>query len=429
MTEKYTIAVWVGNGIGGTEKAAVLYAVELARRGHRTIFLCPPGPRDKTLKIGHVRQVDPPSHPATLADFLKAEQVDVVHQHVPGYPMPTPIYPALQLLGESRPHLIETNVFGRMEDPESDQWVDCRCFVSRASGVQAFQRSRRILNSAGLKSTTVLFNPLAEIDRVLPLQRHRAEIRSELGVQPEEIFILRLGRPGNKWNRNEVHVFQQARRQEPRLRMLLMEPPPDIWREVEAGQWGEGIILRPTLSDFEKISAIYTSGDLMLHMPDWGESYGYTIAEAMQQGLPLIVNSTPWGDNAQVELVEHGVTGFVCNSCEGAAHGLLELARSLELRRNFGTAAKERIRGLSDLSGEVDLLEEIMRHLVGDRPLQKMIARNRELLQFQTTFAARERRVLEQEVPGLKVAYLKGRCYQAYRGFRAKIRQWKQNRR
>jgi glycosyltransferase involved in cell wall biosynthesis len=418
MKSPFTVAVTASNGIGGTEKAASLYAVELARRGHRVLFLSHPGLRDRLLAQGNVRLVPPPIDAKTMAEFLRDEQVDVVHQHVPGYPLPSPLYEALRLLGEKRPRLIETTVFGRFEDPAGDEWVDFRCFISKTSALQAYERSRRPLTDESLQRSTVVFYPLPPLDAAGQQRVHRDALRKELGIQPDEIFILRFGRPVKKWNRNEVRVFQKARRKNPLLRMLLMEPPPEIWREVESGRWGEGILLQRALSDFDRLAAIYSAGDLKLHMSDWGESYGYTLAEAMQHSIPVVVTSTPWGDNAQVELVEHGVTGFVCSSIEGAEVALLRLAADPGLRRQFGEAGAKRIDSFSNLVRETDLLEEIIAHVVQGAPLVKILDRNRELMQFKDCFHARERNVLEREDPKLGPAYARMLGYDAYRRLR-----------
>jgi hypothetical protein len=145
----------------------------------------------------------------------------------------------------------------------------------------------------------------------------------------------------------------------------------------------------------------------------------------MQHSLPVITRSTPWCDNAQVELVEHGVTGYVCNSHAGAAEGLLRLAADPIRRRLFGAASVERIDLLSNINHETDLLEEIIRQLVLGEPLREITQRNHQLLQFQPTFAARERRVLESELPGLKIAHWRGISYGAYRTLRSQIGQLK----
>jgi glycosyltransferase involved in cell wall biosynthesis len=420
MKSKLTVAVWAGNGIGGTAKAAVLFAVELVRRGHRVMFLSPSGPRDPDLLHGNVPRINPPAEATGLAEFLKTEQVDLIHQHVTDYARPTPIHDALRLLGDQRPRLIETNVFGRVRDSRGDQWVDFRCFVSRACAVQTFQRSGRPFNGDTLAKSTVLSNPLAPLNPAIQARSYRDEIRKELGIQANELLILRFGREGAKWCRDEVAVFQQVRRRNPLLRMLLMEPRKDIWSEVESGKWGEGILLWRALSDFDQVAAIYSAGDLMLHMSEFGESFGYTIAEAMQHGLPVVTRSTPWRDNAQVELVEHGATGFVCCSRQGAAECVIRLAGDSDLRAQFGASAVERIGGLSNLDYETNLLEEIMRHVVQGEPLKKVTERNHQLVEFDSSFAEREKRAWELEAPGPSLSYLKGAGYIAYRAFRNK---------
>ena len=330
-----------------------------------------------------------------------------------------PIYGALQLLGDQRPRLIETDVFGQAGSSPDDKWIDFHCFVSRTCALQTFQRRGQILSEDALNKSTVLFNPLDSLAPGTPLQSRRLEIREQLGVQANELLILRFGREGAKWCHDEVAVFQQARRQNPSLRLLLMEPRKDIWNEVESGKWGPGILLRRARSDFDQVAALYSAGDLMLHMSEFGESYGYTIAEAMQRGMPVITRSTPWRDNAQVELVEHGTTGFVCCSRSGATECLLRLAEDSSLRAQFGAAGAERIAHLSDLQRETGLLEEIISHVVQGEPLKKVAERNQQIVAFQSSFAEREKRVWELEMPKLSPTYLKGISYLAYRAFRS----------
>ncbi len=416
VTHGLTIAVYAGNSIGGAEKAAVTFAAALSKRGHRLIYLSSAGPRDRDLKAGKVQRMDLPENAAAWAKLLREERVDLIHQHVPGYPHHTSIYEALQLLGETRPRLVETNIFGRLEDPEGDKWIDFYCFVSIASGVQALKRGRLPISPSSLTNKTVVYNPVTEVAPPPPNQR--LEMRNELGLQPGDILILRIGRASKKWNRDEVRVFQRARLRNKSLRLLLMEPPADIWDEVQAGRWGEGILLHRALDDFDRLAAIYSAGDLMLHMAKWGESYGYTIAEAMQHGVPVITRTTPWGDNAQVELVVHGTTGLVCNSIDGAVSALLKLAADQGLREKFSAAGVARIDRLSDRERETDLLEEVFLHVTRKEPLRKVLHRNAELLDFAATFPERENKVIEAETSGLKLSYQLGLLENLYRKWR-----------
>jgi len=95
------------------------------------------------------------------------------------------------------------------------------------------------------------------------------------------------------------------------------------------------------------------------------------------------------------------------------------------LRAQFGAAGVERIRQLSNLEHEGELLEEIMYYLVQGEPLKKVAERNQQLLEFHASFAAREKRVWELDSPGLTLTYLKGVWYLGYRIFRRMVFQMK----
>src|SRR5690606_17108355 len=70
------------------------------------------------------------------------------------------------------------------------------------------------------------------------------------------------------------------------------------------------------------------------------EGFPNVLLEAMAAGLPVV--TTPAGDAASV--VQDGVTGYVVGFDDGVAlvARLLALARSADLRRQFGQAGRQR---------------------------------------------------------------------------------------
>jgi hypothetical protein len=72
----------------------------------------------------------------------------------------------------------------------------------------------------------------------------------------------------------------------------------------------------------EELVKIYHSIDALTHSSRIGESFGRTIGEAMAARKPVVVNSTPWMDNAQIELVDNGKTGFVANTPKTSAEAV-----------------------------------------------------------------------------------------------------------
>jgi len=386
---KGRICVLAGASLGGTEKAATIFAAQLAGRGYDVDYLAAPGPRSEFLKLNNVRVIDANKSVSDLYDYIAQRRPDVIHQHVPGYPVPNNLYPVLQRSHPRRPKIIETNIFGRFEDSLSEQFVDFRMFISMASAAQAFRRARIKDIRTQLDRNTVVYYPVAE-PSLIDLDV-REGFRRDLNIGADEILAVRVGRAGHKWASWECEAYAIARKRSPRLRLFLMEPPGWLAREIAAGRFGTGIIVQKECSDFAWLERLYASADLMIHASDWGESFGYTIAEGMAAGLPVITRSTPWCDNAQVELVKNRETGFVCWSVPELARRLVDFAENRGMRKNMGTAAKNRILRLASPSDELELLEDVILYCTTGSTIGRITSRNTALLRFIGSFARLER--------------------------------------
>ena len=194
-----------------------------------------------------------------------------------------------------------------------------------------------------------------------------------------------------------------------------MEPGDDLKRDIAAGRYGDGIHVLEATWDHEYIDGIYRLSDAMLHASSFGESYGYTLAEGMREGLPVITRTTPWSDNAQVELVSHERTGLVCGGVSGMARAIGIVATDDAKRRLMTQEGINRVKSLSDLAKETDLLEEVLHFVVsGDRGDQ-MKARYDTWMKFLNGgFREREWNILERtERRG--ISYVRARIHSAYR--------------
>jgi glycosyltransferase involved in cell wall biosynthesis len=418
------IAVLANADLGGTEKAATIYAVELARRGYRVDYLAKRGPRTEYLATSGVQSVDAAQSVSGLREYLEDARPKIVHQHVPGYPFDNPLYAAIaQIRSDIRPRVIETNVFGRLEDPHSQKIVDFRFFISMASAAQAFRRAKLQVNAEALRCQTVLYYPVSPPDNSVSKvdKLTRSSIRAELGVQENEVMAVRIGRPSHKWAAWECEAYAVAKKAVPDLRLFLMEPPHSLMNKITTGRFGAGIIVRKETSDFDWLEQLYASADLMIHASDWGESFGYTIAEGMAAGLPVITRSTPWGDNAQVELVSNRETGFVCWSVPEMARRLVELTRSQSMRSKMGRAALDRIKQLADVDREMDILEEAINVCLGKATRCKIAERNVRLLDFVAHFPKLENTTSEGFFDH-SIDFTVGCLYSGYRTARSGLR-------
>jgi glycosyltransferase involved in cell wall biosynthesis len=418
---KIRVAVLAKAGLGGTEKAATTYAAALVGRGYTVDYLADHGPRENYLITHGVRVLNAGGTPQQLRAYIENAEPHIIHQHVPGYPCRNPLYPALRQLRSDvrKPKIIETNVFGRLEDPEAARFVDFRVFISMASAAQAFRRARISNLLTLLDRHTVLYYPVLppkEVDSAA-----RTALRRQLGVAEGEVLAVRVGRPGHKWAAWECEAYALAKRHVPQLRLFLMEPPRKLAQKIANGKFGTGIILRNETSDFRWLEQLYAAADLMIHASDHGESFGYTVAEGMAAGLPVITRSTPWCDNAQVELVENSKTGFVGWSVPEMGRRLVDLAQNQTMRLAMGVAGRKRILSLANLENEIDLLETVIAQCLHNESNSKLQIRKARLLEFVRQFSALEKNTSET-VSNHPIDFVAASVYVFYRKSRARLR-------
>ncbi|MFI6061070.1 glycosyltransferase family 4 protein [Streptomyces sp. NPDC051286] len=111
------------------------------------------------------------------------------------------------------------------------------------------------------------------------------------------------------------------------------------------------------------------------------ESFGMTIVEAMQVGLPVVSTDCPLGPR---EIIQHGVDGFLAvpGDPESVAQALLAIINDDQLRRRMSEAARQNAyRFAPDVIAQ--RYEELFDHLVTNRvrrpvrPLSRILAQGR----------------------------------------------------
>lgn len=358
-------------GYGGSEKAACMWARELARRGHDIcIVSLEDGPRRHELEAIPVTIVSRDAN--TLSQQLQELQPSVIHAHAPGHPH------AGDVLGEALAGLpkkipvVQTNIFGQSLNPREDAWTDFRLFISWTSCVQAARRSFRKLDESFFRRASVAIYPVLPAEDLNPPEV--GNFRLKHGVSSDEILFGRLSRPEpNKWTDLPIQAFRLALRHNPQLKLLLREPPRSVARRLLAARDCERFIILPATVDNCELALTTSALDVVLHTSCVGESFGYGIAEPMNYGKPVIANSVPWLDQAQIELVRHGEWGFIASTPKTVAKAMVELSRDTNLRRKLGQRAKAHIRELANLPASADRLEKTLEAAIAnaDNPFAK----------------------------------------------------------
>jgi glycosyltransferase involved in cell wall biosynthesis len=315
-------------GLGGTEKGMQLWASHLdPRRFEQLVFALADGERRALLqKAGVPVAVGPDPFPV-----LTRFQPDVVHVHRAGWPEPEFMRP-LRLHPPRA--VVETNVFGRFDDSPSGRIIDCHIFVSRFCR-DRYAAQRRA--PAEPPDYEVLYNPVD------------TDLFENLSPQDRDFsrpVVARLSRPDpGKWSRIAMEFFPKLLREIPEARHRIVGLIP----EAEAffrdhGAWDNVEPCPPVLSD-EDICDFYADASLMAHGNDTGESFGMVIAEAMAAGLPVVTHPAEGlRDNAQLELVDHGVTGLHAATADEFAAAAAWLLRHPNEARRMGRAGQTKAR-------------------------------------------------------------------------------------
>jgi glycosyltransferase involved in cell wall biosynthesis len=353
-------------GLGGTEKAACRWARGLKDCGHEiTVISLIDGPRRRD-----VEQVNIPVRMASQAESIRnvllKEKPDVLNAHAPGHRHVGDIL-GEALLGIQKIPVVQTNIFGQLENPAEDRWTDYRLFISWTSCVQAARRSFRPLNERFFKRASVAVYPVDPIEPAPPSAV--SEFRQRLGVGDDEVLFGRISRPDPvKWTPLATDAFLLALAQNKKIKLLLREPPPEVARQLLSSEHKKHFVILPATADDKELLLTMSALDVILHTSRLGESFGYGIAEPMNLGKPVITHSVPSLDQAQLELVRHEECGYLANIPATMADAMLRLAGDRELRTKMGARSRQHIRELANAETSVSRLEAILKVAIENRP-------------------------------------------------------------
>jgi glycosyltransferase involved in cell wall biosynthesis/2-polyprenyl-3-methyl-5-hydroxy-6-metoxy-1,4-benzoquinol methylase len=280
--------------------------------------------------------------------IVEREAIDVVHAHwiVPNGPIA-----AFALRGAPVP--LALTVHG------SDVMLAARSRVLRSPVSRSLRRasvvsavSRFMLGEVerlGADPRTLELIPLGmDLDAFRPDPDARARIRARLGVAPDEILVLGIGRL-IAWKGFDylVEAISRVRKQAPNVRLVV------------AGDGDE----RSTLSDLvhrlelddhvtfvgavgrEDVPSYYAAADLVAvpsirHEAGFVEGLGYVALETLASGTPLVASAV----GGLEESVTHGETGLLVRErdSEALADAILTLAGDPGFRERLGENGRRR---------------------------------------------------------------------------------------
>jgi len=331
-------------GIGGTEKTIQVFSKYLDRSRFE-VFACglrAGGPRVAELeKLGVQVIVQPPDLDALIRDL----KIDVYHVYRAGDYEPGTL-PRKQ---NGMPKIVETNVFNAIDHAENTL-IDAHVFFSEWS---CHDYLRKFCRFPG-KRYEALYGPI-DFDE---FRSARREFSWTIG---------RCSRPDDqKWHRICVDMLPKVWKKVPQMRCRFRGATERVKARLrELGIEDRVELSEPTVG----VADFYAGLDVYTHGARVGEGYGVVIAEAMASRLPVVTIATPQRKkcNAQAEVVEHNVTGFVVRYFWQYADAVIELLENHSLREKFAERGYEKAREQFEASRLTRKLESLYTELMDTR--------------------------------------------------------------
>jgi glycosyltransferase involved in cell wall biosynthesis len=346
-------------GIGGTERGLVAQATAIRdqRIRPRAVGILEGGARASVLERAGLRVDVAGGDQTRLAEILRGADVVIVMRQG----IREPLLPAAARHA-GVPHLVEWNQFGHRDRSDDERSFACHLFVSQM--VELRYREMVGDRTPGFHDRhRVQYLPVDETVRRLAPER--AAAKEALGLDPGRPVVGRVGRAADaKWRDLLVDMVPELLRLAPEAQVLLVGTTPAKRRRLERlGVLDRCLLIDPT-TDEGRLATITAACDVSVGASRIGESLGLANLEAMSLGIPVVTCSTPWADNAQVEFVEHGVTGLIANHPRPFAEAVATLLHDDQLRARLGSAAERLVRERFDLASLTKQLERLCVSLV-----------------------------------------------------------------
>ena len=238
-------------------------------------------------------------------------------------------------------------------------WID-RMFTSfntRALAVSSAIRDQLLRRGVKPEKIQVIRN-FVELDRFArPDETVRAAYRQELGLQPDEIAVLNVGRFMPQQAQSDfLKIAARAVREQPSLRFFLLgegELKADLEREVSELGLQNRVTFLPFRKDTEKI---YGAADILLHTAHW-DPLANVLLEGMAASLPVIATEV----DGTAEVILDGRTGrlFPKGDIDRGA------ARDPSLRLRLGENARKFVEENHSVGGVVRQYKQLFSTLTG----------------------------------------------------------------
>ena len=355
---------------GGSGILATELGLALAGRGHEVHFVTEEPP----FRLRHFHEnvvshvVDMVSYPlfkmppyslalaARIADVAEENDIQLWHAH---YAMPNAVAAifARKMMDDSRQFSIVTTLHGTditLVGSDPSFYRITRFAMEKSDAVTAVSNwlSQETMREFDLsKPVRTIYNFLD------PAKFTTTHVkRCQFAECSEERILMHISnfRPVKRVT-DVVRVFKRVLDQIPAKLVMVGEGPERMAAVGVAKQLGVQEHIR-YVGNTENIHEIIQCADLILQ-PSEHESFGLVPLEAMACGVPVLATAS----GGITEVVEDGVTGYLCNvgDIEAMAARATEVLSDPELARRMGEAGRKRALSNFDRDAIVDQYEAL----------------------------------------------------------------------
>ncbi|WP_078380210.1 N-acetyl-alpha-D-glucosaminyl L-malate synthase BshA [Sutcliffiella halmapala] len=296
-----------------------------------------------------------------MAEVAKREKLDLLHVH---YAIPHAVcaYLAKKMTGDQLKivttlHGTDITVLGN--DPSLNDMI--RFGIEGSDVVTAVSESL-------VKQTYELLQPQKAIQTVYNFidervyyKKDREDLKEQYGILPNEKVVIHVSNFRQvKRVQDVIQSFYRIQK-EIASKLILVGDGPEIsvvCKLVKELGLEKKVLL---LGKQENVEDLYSISDLMLLLSE-KESFGLVLLEAMACGVPSVgtnVGGIP-------EVIEHGVTGYLCEvgEIDEIAMRAIAILENDALHKRFSEKSIKRVKELFNSSYIVEQYEELYMNLI-----------------------------------------------------------------
>ena len=302
-------------GIGGTERAAVNYAIAYRQNGQNSKVVVLGEGKERLAELLEAGvetsfvKFDNRGQDAVLSD-LKAWKPDILHLH--NFTSGLVFY--IDRIKNTQTKVVETNVFSR---PNYDAAYRVVSLSMQLSDWGYWKYTKWMKGAKYVPETTVVPYVIFP-NKFLSQPKKRIELFLQSHGIPAGAFVAgRLGQPHpSKWDMKILKVVEATVCPDNMIYYLFAGMPTNIIQELKnkSAFVQSRVKLIEMIEGDQNLSLFYHSLNCFTHISKIGESFGYVLAEALMCGVPVITMLTPFNDNAQLEVVGNNHGGLCVTS-------------------------------------------------------------------------------------------------------------------